>query len=121
MTSEVEQYILTPKEPVTVRRNEDNQLTIHWDSDASRFKVYAGSSPESINYTTPIANGHQANSLALPNMDLAARHYFSVEFESGQTHLVELSHVLVPCALYRQVPSDKTHRRCAYVPFDGAL
>jgi protein-tyrosine phosphatase len=88
MSPEVGQYILTPKEPVVIRRNNDNQLIIHWDGEPPEAKVYAGHSPDSIDHTVPVATGNGANTLTLPRLDSAVRHYFEVVFEPGKTHLV---------------------------------
>jgi protein-tyrosine phosphatase len=88
MPPAVDQYILTPKEPVVVRRNDGNTLTLHWDGERSGVKVYAGHTPDCIDRTTPIAGVSGTNTLTLPGLDSAARQYFMVEFESGQTYLV---------------------------------
>ncbi len=88
MPAEVDQHILIPREPVIIRRGDEDELILHWDAESSGIKVFGGHSPDSIDRTTPIAEGTGVNRLALPALDSAVRPCFAVEFESGQDYLV---------------------------------
>jgi protein-tyrosine phosphatase len=90
--------VIEPDVAVRVTRLEDDRLEIRWQADSGPVRIYAGTQPDAIDHTQPIAVGDERDHVVLAGLEAHQRYYFEVEFGQPQRHRLIVSERILPLA-----------------------
>lgn len=76
-----ESLIIQPVEQAVALRHSDSRVEIRWASPAQAARVYAGTSPESVDYTQPLATAAGTDHILLESVPSLPRPYFALALD----------------------------------------
>lgn len=83
-----EPFLVKRSEAVTVERDEQGHLNIHWDGMVSPSLIYASTSPDASSNPVLIAKINGQKSVQVTGLDPAHRPYFRIQLQNGTSFTV---------------------------------
>ena len=77
--------IIQPKVDASVTRQPNNDLFFEWTLDAPLVEIFAGTNPDPIDETFPVARVEGEKVAVVLDLDPAIRYYFELVFTDGAT------------------------------------
>lgn len=119
--------VIDPDVDVRVTRLEGDALEIRWNAESGPVKIYAGTKPDEIDHTQPIAVGDERDHVVIDALDPHQRYYFEVEFGRPARTLLVSERILplASIANFRDIggyrTTDGRHTRWGLLYRSGSL